>query len=86
MLVQLVMAAITTEPVPMLAFFFAAVSTLTDLPKDLARFAESVFGDGPLNGVEKFAAQIAKPDAVLRTFRPGHAGFHVGEIEFEICE
>jgi len=32
-LVQLVMAAMTTDPVAILAFFFAAVSTLTDLEK-----------------------------------------------------
>ena len=54
-----------------------------DFPKILGLHAKTVLGNGLGKGGGKFLLQFVQLNAVLRTFRTGHAGEHGAEVQFQ---
>lgn len=74
---QLVIAAMSTEPCKPILAFLVVVSILTVFGGVLPRLAETVFVGRALQGGEEISRwrKVRQFDAVLRTFRAGDAVF-----------
>lgn len=86
MFVQLVMAAMSTEPVPTVAFFFEVISTFTDFEKSLRVLPKPFSVTGRWNELKNSRRRFGSSMRSCGRFGPATLGFTVFRSSSMTCE